>query len=39
LPKICGSGILSFIVYGAGLAIGLYCYNKGGVNEVIKEWR
>jgi len=39
LPKIYGSGLFSFIIYGAGLAIGLYCYSKGGAYEVIKEWR
>jgi len=38
LPKIYGSNILSFLFYGVGLAVGLYCYQKGGVYEVVKNW-
>jgi protein-S-isoprenylcysteine O-methyltransferase Ste14 len=38
LPKICSSHLLSFVCYGTALIVGVYCYQKGGVYEVVKNW-
>lgn len=38
LPKIYGSDLLSFLVYGISLVVGIYFYQNGGVYEVTKNW-
>jgi protein-S-isoprenylcysteine O-methyltransferase Ste14 len=37
LFKICGSDLLSFLVYGVTFSIAIYCYLHGGLFHVLKN--
>ena len=39
LPKLYGSHVVSAVVYGTSLVVGLYCYSQGGLFEVLKSMK